>query len=170
MDPDAVMHLPPPLPSPPSSAPLMVQAVPVHRAPNQTAPRCVKISVHSELHQRFNQTHHGNSVWMQKIDQDSHALSLLLSVSPQEAICASVLHSQRFLLEMQARRDEIRERARHQKVKCFIISIAKHNPPKDYAGTHLCHVLQVPDLMEIIVREFQALRPGNRSNNLKALG
>ena len=103
--------------------------------------------------------------------------SLLLLVSGQvEHTC----HSQRVLLEIQSEREGAKKvrasseaREQREKMKHFLVSLTEYMPPKSYAGVHLCHVLQVPDLMDIIVREFECrrhvLRPGERPN-LKVLG
>ena len=89
-------------------------------------------------------------------------------------------HSQRVLLEIKAERDGAKKvrasskaREQREKMKSFLVSLTAYMPPKDHAGVHLCHVLQVPDLMDTIVREFECrrhfLRPGERPN-LKVLG
>ena len=90
-------------------------------------------------------------------------------------------HSQRVLLEIQAERDGAKKvrasskaREQREKMKSFLVSLSTaYTPPKDHTRVHLCHVLQVPDLMDIIVREFECrrhvLRPGERPN-LKVLG
>ena len=61
---------------------------------------------------------------------------------------------------------------RREEIKQFLLELAAHTPPEDQAGAHLSDVLQVPDLMHMIMRDFECrrhnLRPGE-TPNLKVL-
>ena len=61
---------------------------------------------------------------------------------------------------------------RREEIKQFLLELAAHTPPEDQTGAHLSDVLQVPDLMHMIMRDFECrrhnLRPGE-TPNLKVL-
>ena len=63
-------------------------------------------------------------------------------------------------------------RVRREEIKQFLLELAAHTPPQDHTGAHLSDVLQVPDLMHMIMRDFECrrhnLRPGE-TPNLKVL-
>ena len=63
-------------------------------------------------------------------------------------------------------------RVRCEEIKQFLLELAAHTPPEDQTGAHLSDVLQVPDLMHMIMRDFECrrhnLRPGE-TPNLKVL-
>lgn len=59
-----------------------------------------------------------------------------------------------------------RAQERHAEIKSLLLSLATYTPSKNHTGAHLCQVLQVPDLMDIILREVECkkhlLRPGEK--------
>ena len=82
-------------------------------------------------------------------------------IGPCETPCddvLSALHSERANGRRGVRPAQREQRAEIRRFLLAVASYARPPEPESRAGTHLCEVLQVPDLTELILREYDCKR------------